>query len=43
MQPSLTVSSPRLGATLWGLFLGPDAPSPEARKAWLAAAAKLGT
>lgn len=42
LQPGLTIAAPQLGAVLWSLFLSADGPTPEARKAWLAAVAKLG-
>ncbi|PRW33697.1 chalcone isomerase [Chlorella sorokiniana] len=42
LQPGLTITAPRLGDTLWSLFLAPKGPTPEARKAWLEAVAKLG-
>ncbi|KAI7843028.1 hypothetical protein COHA_003360 [Chlorella ohadii] len=42
LQPGLTIAGRRLGDTLWTLFLSHDGPTPEARKAWLAAVAKLG-
>lgn len=40
-QPGLSITSPRLGRAMWELYLSPKTPSPDARKAWLAAVPKL--
>jgi hypothetical protein len=40
-KPELTISSPSLGRALWQLYTEPDAPSPDARQAWLAEVPQL--
>lgn len=35
--PGVSIADPCLGKALWGIYMGPKAPAPDACKAWLAA------